>query len=705
MNFQVLPPIHAARAAKTARRVRAIFALLLLLGIAGAVFLVATARYELLRHEETRLHAAATAVAAEMATRAQTAANLLQAVPAKLAANPSADVMADVISGATMLAEASLLRVVDGALVQQSGPTLDAELAAFLVAETGGLPQSQRFVLAPSPPPSLMGQAGVLSWVTVTKPAMAEAVPVVTAPDVAPDAVPAVASSESLVLWQPLSVLAAAPARAFFSGTLDAYQVLDNRGVLLASDMRRDAGAMIFATQNVALAGTTLQLKVGAVSAIGNAVQWLALGFVLLVTLALFGIGVYALVGLQRRNAITAALKEQELANTDLMQQVREREKIAAALRDRERKYRSIFENALIGIVQIAPGGRWLSANPALAKALGYLDPSELLSAQPDLDGRFFVYAEDRAKWFDLINSEKPGRSFETDIWRLDGKQIRVTMSGTAIRDDQGAVLYYEAMLVDITERYQAEQALIVAKEQADYANRSKSEFLANMSHELRTPLNAIIGFGEIIKDQLFGPVGNAQYSEYAKDIHDSGQHLLSLINDILDMSKMEAGKRELQDQVLDFGEVAQAAQRLVAHRAKEGRVKLTISVASDLPKIRAEEKAMKQVLVNLLSNAVKFTPEGGSVTLEASQLPDKRVRIAVIDTGIGIKAEDIQTVLAPFGQIESALSRKHQGTGLGLPITKELIELHGAELKIESEFGAGTTVWFAIPAERVISA
>ncbi len=406
------------------------------------------------------------------------------------------------------------------------------------------------------------------------------------------------------------------------------------------------------------------------------------------------------------------ALRAQEEANSVLQQQVQEREKLVAQIRDRERKYRSIFENTMIGIAQIAPGGRWISANPALAKTLGYLDASELLSTQPDLSGHFFVHTEDRVRWFEIMNSSpdengserrKAVRPFEADVQRLDGKPLRVALSGVAVRDEAGNTLYFEAMMIDMTERYMAEQALILAKEQAEVANRSKSEFLANMSHELRTPLNAVIGFAEIIKDQLFGPVGNVQYSEYAKDIHDSGTHLLSLINDILDMSKVEANKRELAEEQLVLSDVAHSAVRLIAARATAGRVKLVESV--NVPhRIRAEEKALKQILVNLLSNAVKFTPEGGTVSLAAEIRPSGEVYIAITDTGIGIAPEDIEKALAPFGQIESALARKHQGTGLGLPITKGLIELHGGEMLLNSEVGKGTTVSFTLPKERVIA-
>ena len=389
-----------------------------------------------------------------------------------------------------------------------------------------------------------------------------------------------------------------------------------------------------------------------------------------------------------------------------LNKEIADSQRAASSLRDRERKYRSIFENAMIGIAQIVPGGRWTAANPALARMLGYFDPSEILSAQPDLHGGFFVNAEDRGAWYALLDSEKPARDatqFEADIWRLDRKQVRLALSGVAVRDEHNTVLYYECMLVDITDSYRAKRDLERAKADAEYSNHSKSEFLANMSHELRTPLNAILGFAEIIKDELFGAIGNPQYSEYATDIFHSGQHLLSLINDILDMSKIEAGKRDLAEEIVSLSDICKSAVRLVAHRATEGRVKLILQVPNDLPRLRGEDKALKQVLVNLLSNAVKFTPEAGSVTLEAGLDKHGALKVTVTDTGIGIAAADIPKALAPFGQIESALARKYQGTGLGLPITKQLVELHGGSFAISSELGQGTAVSFTLPPSRVI--
>lgn len=386
----------------------------------------------------------------------------------------------------------------------------------------------------------------------------------------------------------------------------------------------------------------------------------------------------------------------------ELGRKIAEEARIANALRESERKYRTIFENAGIGIIQVAPNGEWLGANRTAALLLGYADTPELLTVQPDKQGKLFVDSEERTQWFKKIRDGSQ-RNYEIALRRHDGQIIWVSMSGHPVKDNTDLLTYYECTFYDITQRRQTEMALLAAKEQADFANRSKSEFLANMSHELRTPLNAIIGFSEITKDQLFGPVGQPQYVEYAKDIYDSGQLLLSLINDILDMSKIEAGKRALSEQTLEVEKIIHACERLVAARAKLHKQRMQVSVSKDLPPVRAEERALKQVLTNLLTNAIKFTPEGGSISLNAGLQPDGSLRISVEDTGIGMTAEEIPVALTPFGQIESALSRKTQGTGLGLPLTKALVELHGGTLDVSSQKGLGTTVTITLPKERVL--
>lgn len=245
--------------------------------------------------------------------------------------------------------------------------------------------------------------------------------------------------------------------------------------------------------------------------------------------------------------------------------------------------------------------------------------------------------------------------------------------------------------------------ALHMAKEEAELANRSKSEFLANMSHELRTPLNAIIGFSEVIAKQLFGPVGSERYGDYAKDIYDSGVHLLQIINDILDVSKAEAGKLDLHENVVELGASVEAVLRLLKERANTGQVTLSAIATHTMPSIWVDERIIKQILINLLSNAVKFTPPGGSVTVEVSIEPSGELAIFVRDTGIGIAEDDLRVVLSPFGQVESSLSRRHAGTGLGLPLVKRLAELHGGTFELQSIEGEGTTSIVRLPSKRVL--
>ena len=267
-----------------------------------------------------------------------------------------------------------------------------------------------------------------------------------------------------------------------------------------------------------------------------------------------------------------------------------------------------------------------------------------------------------------------------------------------------------------VMERHRVEAALMVAKQDAERAaesaraamikaqtsDRAKSEFLANMSHELRTPLNAILGFSEIMKNEILGSLGVEQYKEYIQDIHESGAYLLDVISDILDISKVETGNLELAETEVDLNEAIGKSIRLVQERAQDAGVDLR-SKAEELSVIYADERLVKQCLVNLLSNAVKFTPKGGKIEVRVSRLESGGLSVAVADTGIGISEEDFEKVLSPFGQVESAYSGTYEGTGLGLPITKALMELHGGTLTLESAIGVGTTIVLSFPKERVL--
>jgi signal transduction histidine kinase len=259
------------------------------------------------------------------------------------------------------------------------------------------------------------------------------------------------------------------------------------------------------------------------------------------------------------------------------------------------------------------------------------------------------------------------------------------------------------ALEAEVHERKLAEEEARAATDQAVLANRAKSEFLAMVSHELRTPLNAIIGFSEVLVGEMFGPIGEARYQDYASDIRNSGTHLLSLINDILDLSKIEADKYELYEQEIEPGEILQSALRIVRERAKEAGIKVITEIDSPLPRLFADERALKQILINLLSNAVKFTPEGGRITVRAEIDARGDFLMSVADTGIGIHKDNVKKVLEPFRQVDTALSRKYEGTGLGLALTKCLVELHGGTLDLESELDHGTTVTVVLRESRVI--
>jgi signal transduction histidine kinase len=235
-------------------------------------------------------------------------------------------------------------------------------------------------------------------------------------------------------------------------------------------------------------------------------------------------------------------------------------------------------------------------------------------------------------------------------------------------------------------------------------ANRAKSDFLANMSHELRTPLNAIIGFSEIFLGETFGDLGSPKYKSYAKDIHASGKHLLDVINDILDLTKIESNTTKLSEDTVDLRETIEKSVRLVKDRTKAQKISLQVKISKKLPNIVADEKRIKQILLNLLSNAEKFTPDGGTIAITAGPEPDGSLAISISDNGIGIAAKDLDSMFDPFVQADSGLNRKFDGTGLGLPLTKAMVEMHGGTIELKSEVDRGTEVVVRFPSHRVVA-
>ena len=261
-----------------------------------------------------------------------------------------------------------------------------------------------------------------------------------------------------------------------------------------------------------------------------------------------------------------------------------------------------------------------------------------------------------------------------------------------------GEASIWDGIVLDVTAQKLAESELRAVRSEAELTSRVKAEFLANVSHELRTPLNAIIGFSEVISGETFGPVGVDKYLEYAHDIHESADHLLAVVNDILDLSKIESGHATLVLEDSDAAELVDSCLRLIHGRAADARLQLRRMVEDSLPRLHVDSLKIKQILINLLSNAVKFTRSGGTVTLRASSTPEGGIAFAVSDTGIGIAEKDMSKAIETYGQVEPSDGVRVEGTGLGLPLAKALTELHGGELLIESTAGKGTTVTARFP-------
>lgn len=301
-----------------------------------------------------------------------------------------------------------------------------------------------------------------------------------------------------------------------------------------------------------------------------------------------------------------------------------------------------------------------------------------------------------------MAGLDQPG-AFEETLPTNQGKRRVLLTTKALLRDPSGRPALVVTASLDITDRNEAELALIHAKEEAEVASRSKTEFLANMSHELRTPLNAIIGFSQVMADQHMGPLGSHRYVGYARDICTSAQHLLGIIGDILDVSKLEAGKVELDEEDTEIASIVHDVMHLVGERARSLEVGIEIDIPANLPRLRADALKLKQVLLNLVTNAVKFSKAGSRILLSAC-FDEEGFHVAVADEGIGMDQLEIETAVTRFGQVASPWSRRHPGTGLGLPLAIGLVELHGGRLSIQSQKGVGTTVTFSLPRGRALA-
>ena len=365
-----------------------------------------------------------------------------------------------------------------------------------------------------------------------------------------------------------------------------------------------------------------------------------------------------------------------------------------AKIRDTAALHQLMTDHASDLITRHSESGTIAFASPASVNLMGAA-PSELVGLSPAM----FVHIQDLASVEQAIAMATDGepQSIQFRLRHKDGSYLVVEMRCQPVED--GIV----AVTRDITTLKQIETDLTAARDAAEEASRAKSRFLANMSHELRTPLNAIIGFSDIMRQEILGPMGNERYREYAGLIRDSGQHLVDLISDLLDMSKIEAGKFAIDAKPFELGALIEECISMVRVTADSAGVILARDLAEELPSLIADRRALKQSLINLLSNAIKFTPAEGRVTVAAYNDGDALL-LQVRDTGVGIPQKDLARIGRPFEQVEGELQRLHKGTGLGLSLVKALAELHGGAMQIDSALGDGTTVSLRLPLRAKLS-
>jgi PAS domain S-box-containing protein len=343
--------------------------------------------------------------------------------------------------------------------------------------------------------------------------------------------------------------------------------------------------------------------------------------------------------------------------------------------------------------------GRYLLVNRQFASFIG-IRASRLIGKSP-LEAHGGPVARSLMETDPLLLAGRPAPiSSEEEIVDRDGEQRVLSASKSVFHGEDGEDSMVVTVWLDITERKRAERDLLAAKEQAELANRSKTEFLANMSHETRTPLNAIIGFSQVIAGEMLGPIGTPKYIGYAHDILVSAEHLLGIINDILDLSKLEAGKLDLAEEVIELAKTMEDLLQLADAKARASEVRIVLRCEAGVPPLLADARKVKQIVLNLLINAIKFSHAGGEVAIVLRTLSGA-VTIEVIDHGIGMDAEEVALAMTRFGQVASAWTRKHDGTGLGLPLAIGLTEIHGGTLVVRSTKGVGTTVTVAFPRER----
>lgn len=372
-------------------------------------------------------------------------------------------------------------------------------------------------------------------------------------------------------------------------------------------------------------------------------------------------------------------------------------------LQESESRLRALLDNSPMAIFLRDAQGRYLLVNNQYEQ---WFNVTDAATHGKTVHDRFPARLADRFVEHDravLESRTAVERVIETQF--ADGTPRQALVTKFPIFAADGTIAGIGAFEADLSEWVKAEQALRQAKEEAELANRTKTEFLAHMSHELRTPLNSIIGFSDMLLSEVYGPLGVSRYWEYARDINESGRHLLDIINDILDVAKIEAGTLDIAAEAIDVAQAVRNCLTMMRERAARAGVSLDDSVPFDLPALSADPRRVRQILLNLLSNAIKFTKPHGRVEVAAALDPENRIVLQVKDNGIGIAPADIERVLQPFGQVRHSASRTHEGTGLGLALVKSLTELHGGTVAIDSTLGLGTTVTVRFPAERTVRA
>ena len=409
-------------------------------------------------------------------------------------------------------------------------------------------------------------------------------------------------------------------------------------------------------------------------------------------------------------------LEDLRLQVAELEKSEAERKRTEETLRESEEKYRDIFDNAVMGIFQSTPAGTYQSVNPALAQIFGYKTPEEMIVDAHDIQHEVYVNPEEQTRLKKLFAEEGMVKGFQVEYKRKDGSQLWISVCAKAVRDGRGNIGHYEGTIEDITQQKRAEEELTkyrehleelvkerttqleIAKVKAESADHLKSAFLATMSHELRTPLNSIIGFTGMVLQGLAGPLNEEQTKQLGM-VRSSARHLLDLINDILDISKIEAGQLQILSGTFSLQQSIEKVVQIVAPLADKKGLRLHFKIGDEIGEMQGDRRRVEQVIINLLTNAVKFT-EQGEINLSCST-DTVSVILTVTDTGIGIKAEDIEIIFNPFRQVDTGIARVQEGTGLGLSITQKLVGMMGGAIRVESEWGKGSTFTVILPRNK----